>query len=177
MKLGNIPLIHPGKSISILSSRSSGDIQQPSCPWCPSAGSGTVSILLGVEITVLDSTLATSRGSVLARKQLSYLGNGIKTPFLTRSCFSLALSSSLPSMMWRASGWQSLICVCAHLCTPTGSENQFPWTTGSGAVSFPIDNLESKPEILESKVDLVTWVKSTSQHKNKNFKPWQNGES
>ena len=49
-------------------SKSSGDIQLPSCPLTPGFGIGTASRCDGVEMNVLDSTRATSRGSVCARK-------------------------------------------------------------------------------------------------------------
>jgi len=153
MKKTRLPFIEPGKSVWTLSSRSSGDIQHPSCPWTPSAVSGIVSIFVGVEMTVRDSTLATSRGSVRAKKQLSYLESGIRTPFRTRSCFSLASSSLLPSMMWRPSGWQSRICVAVHFRTISGSDCQSPWTTGTGSAveTFaPMCNFEKKFEILKN---------------------------
>merc|ERR1719150_550989 len=78
-----LPFIHLGNLSSIASSRASGLIQWPSVPLTPSAGSGMVSNFSGVEMTVLDSTLATSLGSVLAKKQLSYFGKGVRIPFLT----------------------------------------------------------------------------------------------
>ena len=58
------PFMHPGILSPRAFAKSSGDIQCPSCPSTPGNGWGIASLLFGVEITVLLSTLATSRGSV-----------------------------------------------------------------------------------------------------------------
>ena len=86
------PLMQPGKSVWIFLLSSEGEIQLPSLPWTPSAASGMVVILLGVEMNVRDSTRATSFGSVRAKKQLSYFGNGMRTPASTsyKDTFPLA---------------------------------------------------------------------------------------
>lgn len=64
--------MHPGNLLPSSCSNTSGAIQLPSFPETPSATMGIVSRLLGVEMKVLLSTLATSLGSVLA----SQLKNG-----------------------------------------------------------------------------------------------------
>ena len=71
--LFNLPCIHPGNSSCTFAFKSLGDIQLPRDPLTPSAAGGMDSNFWGVDITVLDSTLATSFGSVRAKKQLSYL--------------------------------------------------------------------------------------------------------
>jgi hypothetical protein len=58
--------MHPGNRFLMATSRSSGDIQLPSCPLTPGFGTGTASRCDSVEMNVLDSTRATSRGSVCA---------------------------------------------------------------------------------------------------------------
>lgn len=63
-----LPFIQPVNLFLTASSMSSGEIQLPSLPTTPAAGSGMVSLLLFVQINVFDSTLATSFGSVRARK-------------------------------------------------------------------------------------------------------------
>ena len=65
--------MHPGNNSCTLASKSFGDIQLPRVPFTPSAAGGIDSNFCGVDITVFDSTLATSLGSVRAKKQLSYL--------------------------------------------------------------------------------------------------------
>ena len=77
------PLMQPGNSVWIFLSSSEGEIQFPSLPWTPSAASGIVVILFGVDMNVRDSTRATSFGSVRAKKQLSYFGSGMRTPAST----------------------------------------------------------------------------------------------
>ncbi len=59
--------MHPGNLSETALSRSEGEIQLPKSPWTPSFGVGIVSRLFCVQITVLLSTRATSRGSVVAR--------------------------------------------------------------------------------------------------------------
>lgn len=51
---------------------SSGDIQLPSSDLTPGFAKGTASLRSGVAMKVLDSTLATSLGSVRANQLLSH---------------------------------------------------------------------------------------------------------
>lgn len=66
--LSVIPFMQPGNLSFMALSNSSGDIQRPSWLTPPSRGEGTVSLWSRVTITVLLSTRATSRGSVLANQ-------------------------------------------------------------------------------------------------------------
>ena len=62
-----LPFIVPGKRFANSLSRVLGDIQCPKTPSTPFIGVGIVSSFLGVAMTVLLSTLATSQGSVHAK--------------------------------------------------------------------------------------------------------------
>lgn len=61
------PFMQPGNREANSRSISSIDIQLPKVPLTPGLGSGTVSFLFFVAMNVLDSTRATSAGSVRAK--------------------------------------------------------------------------------------------------------------
>ena len=137
------PFMQPVKRVSISILQSSLDIQLPS--WLhfrffklhegsaevkPCIGVGTVSIWLVVDINVLDSTRATSRGSVSANQleinktfvfrshnlnnqivrktyQFFILSSFWIRPDFSRRCRRAWFSFSVPSQMYKWPGWHN----------------------------------------------------------------------
>jgi hypothetical protein len=102
-----LPSMHPGNRSATALSASSRLIQFPSIPLAEPLGTLTASLRFVVHMNVRLSTLATSLGELLAKKQFLYFGSGTMVRFSNRSSMSIEFSASDPSQTYTFDGLHS----------------------------------------------------------------------